>query len=247
MVAGIAVVGLLAAAVVFGPALIDRGDGCEVIRPGPAHAAFVAGTAMTMDEAPTLPVSYTWDPSATAGVSYMAQQQRNDDAWGPLDADGDLTTTSDVAPYSTYGFRVQAVDSCTSPWTRVPPFLVKGYPQYQADDQGTWDFLESSTYWGGNAKSTTEDGASISLSFVGRAVALIGTAGPSMGQFEASIDGEPAGIVDADAAATTLRSVLAAWDWPHVGEHTLELVKLPSSTGSSLVVDGFVVLEPSAG
>ncbi len=246
------IVGIIAASVMAVAAIaigviimIDNpaeSQGCRVAPAGRPRVGFVVPSALSDDEHPTVPLRLAWSASSTPEVTYDVHLKEGDSPWAPATDTIEPTTQQDAAIYSIYQVRVGASGSCLAEPTTSKPLLVKGYQQYQADSEGAWTFLQGPDYWGGDAKTTTEEGATIRLTLGGNRVAVVGTAGPLGGEASVAIDGQPAGTVNAWAPTTTHRAVLASFHVTGPGPHVLELVKLPSDDVTTLELDGFVSL-----
>jgi hypothetical protein len=114
----------------------------------------------------------------------------------------------------------------------------------QATYQGTWTDVTGSSLTAGTARLTAEPGAAATFTFTGSAISWIanrsGSSAGGMadvytdGTLRATVDTGPAGVV------FTKR-------WASAGPHTIRIVAAEQQFGSTVWLDGFLVLNPVTG
>ena len=100
---------------------------------------------------------------------------------------------------------------------------------------GSWSRVASTLAFGGYVKVSNNAANSVSLTFTGRDVSVIGPLGPSGGTATVYLDGVNVGTAGAYAPVASPRQRLFSYEWPTVGTHTLKLVHNP--TPGSFTID----------
>lgn len=135
------------------------------------------------------------------------------------------------------------------PVVALPAPVVPGAGTYQNDSafvttQGTWSTLSSAADSGGSVGYSNSVGAAAFLRF-GHGVSWVSRLSPSSGINEVVVDG--AVVATVDRYSPTTRAGVTVWtSGPlRAGEHTVTIrrgtAKNPAATGSTLVLDAFVV------
>jgi hypothetical protein len=88
---------------------------------------------------------------------------------------------------------------------------------------GTWRTARSGAYAGGGARYSTATGASVSVTFTGRAVSWIGPVGPTRGRAAVYVDGRYLRSLNLYATRFHARRVLLEAAWPVRGVHRLTI------------------------
>jgi hypothetical protein len=142
----------------------------------------------------------------------------------------------------TYGFQVRAVKgSSSSAWQPATSFTVVGRQQTAFSTTGKWAATSSTNLWGGSAMFSKASGASASMSFTGRAFAIIGDTGPGNGSAKVYVDGALTATVSEHATSTTYRNIVGHWSADTSAGHTLEIVNSATSGHPRFDLDGLVV------
>lgn len=145
---------------------------------------------------------------------------------------------------NSYAMRVQAVSgSNTSACAANTAFTVVPFQDSTLSYTGTWSLGSVSTLWGASDHHTNAAGASASLSFTGRNVAVIGNMGTGNGSAKEYIDGVLVKTVSEYAGSTKYRQVVAKWGWATPGAHTIKMVNLATSGHPRFDIDGIVVYQ----
>jgi hypothetical protein len=107
---------------------------------------------------------------------------------------------------------------------------------------GRWRNVASSTALGRTLRRSAAAGATATLRFTGRAVAVVAPRGPGLGRADVLVDGVRVATIDLQAGSGTSRVVVFAKAWPAPGSHRLT-VRVRGTAGRPTVpLDAFVVL-----
>ena len=198
---------------------------------------------------PELPVTLTFKPSAPAGVPIAEiQAQVSSDggaSWQGLKLAKPTahTVTFNSKPGTQYLVRASATDSLSvqSKWSSSQPFTptITDDSDQTLSYAGNWTPFADSRAIGGDLTSTSEQGDSVSWSFTGTQVGVIGRVGPQQGSGELFVDGTDEGALNFTAPKTKERDVIAGVSLKP-GTHT---VKLVSQGGGPIVFDGFTSIQ----
>ena len=127
-----------------------------------------------------------------------------------------------------------------------PAYPEYGYPEANVVVKvGTWGAMRSTAYTGGQQSFSNDAGGSLSVSFTGERVALIGDVDPYRGQAEVWIDGEYGTTIDCYSPVTRRQQRLWTSDTLASSTHTITVKVLgtmnASSRGAWIAVDCFKV------
>lgn len=210
---------------------------------GPRSGAAVSATA--------LPVSVSWTAADNAGGSGIARYELAKSTDGGTvwaNVSSALTSTSfatAVAPSGTVRYRVRAVDWAgnASAWA-TGPVLTPALSETSSGVTvtGTWATASGTSYSGGSTRYNGTAGNSMSITFTGRAVAIVSTKAASRGAFKVYLDGVLASTVDTLAASTAYRVQVFAKDWGSSAAHTVKVVVVGTAGRSRVDLDAFVIL-----
>jgi hypothetical protein len=107
---------------------------------------------------------------------------------------------------------------------------------------GRWRSVASSSALGRTLRQSATAGATASLRFTGRAVAVVAPRGPALGRADVLVDGVRVATIDLRAGVTTSRVVVFSRAWSTAGSHRLT-VRVRGTAGRPTVpLDAFVVL-----
>jgi subtilisin len=194
----------------------------------------------------SLPTTVHW--SAVAGATkYEFQQTTFEGNWQNV-ALSPQTATSLLRwewPGWLYRYRVRAyVGGAWQPW-------LTGSRHSPKDHSGTADLIRySSRQWSTTIENdtystrpvhATRAGATATMTFKGREVALLSTLAPDRGRASIFIDGRYAATIDLRSSSRHARRVVYSRAWLDPGTHTIQL-KVAGTTGRARVdVDAFIV------
>lgn len=109
---------------------------------------------------------------------------------------------------------------------------------------GSWASTAQAAATDGTYRSTPTRNETVTVAFSGTSIDWITAKGRGYGQASVTIDGVPRGTVDLYASTTTWRSLVTFAGLP-AGAHTMAIkalgTKNTAATGTSIVVDGFVL------
>jgi hypothetical protein len=207
------------------------------------------GSIPELLNSPQLPVLLSFKPTPPAGVPIgQIQAQVSSDGGSTwqvvkLAKPTAHTLTFDSKPGTQYLVRAAATDSLSirSKWSTSLPFT----PEITDDSDpslsyaGAWTPVADSEAIGGDLTTTTQKGDSVSWSFTGTQVGVIGRLGPKEGTAELFVDGTDEGVLNFTAPKTKERDVIAAVS-VKPGTHTVELV---AAGGQPIMFDGFTSIQ----
>jgi hypothetical protein len=198
----------------------------------------------------------SWSATDNVGVlNYDVQRSTNNSTtWtNELSASTATARTAQLAPGTTYQFRVRARDAAgnVSAWVTGTAFRLalnqESVPQVAY--VGTWSTETLSTTSGGTQKFAAAAETTATFTFTGSGIAWVSTKHNTRGRAEVIIDGVSAGTIDLYQSSTTAatRRVVFQRSFPTVGTHTIRIrvlgTKATASTGTRVDVDAFVTTQ----
>jgi hypothetical protein len=232
--------------------------------PGPSATApvpsIVNHSTLTLA---TVPVTLAWSAMPSASGSPVAgyELQQSTDAgttWTAITLSAPLTTTivQDIVPSNatSYRFRVRASDAAGNlgAFAVGAPFSVAAVQESDPDIAyvGSWPIASRANAFGGSTSSNSVGGSTATYTFTGSYVAWITEKDPTHGQAIVSVDGVANPLIDNYNAGSLSRRVMYVRALPQ-GTHTIEVkvlsTKGPSSTGTRIDLDAFVVFGDPSG
>ena len=209
---------------------------------------FVANTSISGGKvAMDIPVEGT--DNLTGVADFDLGQKTGAGAWKDVPVAPSTSLAQDpvgrlLAPGNKYTFRVRATDVATnaSPWAVGPPLKVKKIQESSArlHYSSGWTSTSNGGYWGGHAKKTTKQGATVSLTFTGTSIAWVSRVGPDRGAVQISIDGVR---VTLNLYSPTVGYQRVVWthSWSTRSTHTVTVKAL--SSGQPVELDAFLTGE----
>ena len=107
--------------------------------------------------------------------------------------------------------------------------------------RGTWGPLGSGGSWRQTLTSSSTYGNSVSLTFTGRAIALVAAKDPRRGSAGILIDGKAVGTVNLKAGSWHGQIVSFIYQFPSSGAHTITITVNGTGTYRDVLVDAFVI------
>jgi hypothetical protein len=216
---------------------------------GPPVAALVAGWQTGMS---SLLMRISWpaatDPSS-AIAGYELQTSRNGGAWGSTIAfsAAQREALSSVGFDATYRLRIRAVDSAGnwSPWVQgAADARVQAVDDRSSSlvRRGTWGRTAVSSAYRTTLSGSGRIGASMSMSFTGRAVGFVGPRSPLRGKVKVYIDGHYIQTIDMSSRTTVSRQLAFTRTFASAGAHRIMVVVVGTGSHPLVSVDAFVVL-----
>jgi len=186
--------------------------------------------------------------SAGPIARYRAQVQADGGAWGTLSTVGPSTLsvsrTIKVGP--AYMIRVQAADVAgnDSAWSEAAALASDVVQDSSTTLTGTgaWTRYGNALMSGGTTRYAKAAGASITLTFTGRGVAVVMPYGPTRGKAQVWLDGRLAGTVDTYRGTLAVRRIVFSRSWTASATHVVKVVVLGTSGRSRVDLDAFLVI-----
>ncbi len=207
---------------------------------------FVPGTSISGGLI-TLRVPWT-GTDATSGIArYELYQQTDSGAWTKVSSTLTSPTISKaLLTEHAYAFRVRAVDRAGNigPWATGPTVRLSRYSETnpKITYAGSWTTVQSSVFWGGQAKKASTAGAKASITFTGRSIAWVARNGPERGKAEIYVGGTKVATVDLYAATYQNQRVVWVGSFSNSGPWAVS-VKVLGTTGRPRVdMDAFVTV-----
>lgn len=196
-----------------------------------AFAPTADGRPRALVGATTVPTRVVWpvasDVSPIGG--YEVQASVDGGAWGPVTSLG--PTVRNIAPTQALGhayrYRVRARDigNNWSAWAEGDSYTASLVQDRSASVvyKGRWVRASYKLASGGTIRYATARGASVKLTFTGRAIAFVGPVGPTRGSVKVYFDGVYKGTLSLKARKNSSRLVTYSIGSNTLGRHTLEL------------------------
>ncbi len=200
----------------------------------------------------TLKVRVTWDPATDPSSSidgYEVQLSKAGGSWGSTIA---RSASKRVASWTldldaTYRFRVRAVDSVGnwSPWAESASHRV-----HPVDDRnssvvrsGNWVRKSSSGAYRGTVSGSRSATASLSMTFSGTGIAVVGPRNSRRGKVRVYVDGSYIKTIKMRSSTSINRLVVFKRAFSSSGTHTIVLKPTGTGTYPQFRLDAFVVLK----
>lgn len=175
----------------------------------------------------SVPVTLSWraaDNAALRSVTATAPAWRtfpaNATGWAATARPGRATTWRLLAT-DAVGYTAQATVS------RTPVLLA----ETSARKSGRWTTRRGGGYLGGRALVSASKKATLTWTFAGRSVALIGSVGKTAGRATVYVDGRKVATVNLKAGRTADRQAVWTRTWAGSGRHTVKIVVAAARPG----------------
>jgi subtilisin family serine protease len=190
-------------------------------------------------------------PAATddaSGIaSYDLQQQVNGGAWTTVLAG---TTARSVARALTidaiYKFRVRARDRAgnLSPYLEGASLTTKRFQETTslAKYAGSWALSSSTSWSGGKTRYASKASASVSFTFIGRAVAVVAPKSTTRGSVRVYVDNVYKGPLSLYRSPSASRMLVFGASWTANGSHTVKFVVVGTAGRPRIDIDAWMVL-----
>jgi hypothetical protein len=220
----------------------------DVPTAGAPTASLLSGVKMGQT---ALTVRVAW-PAATDPTSaiagYEVEASENGGPWmstvarSAAQRDAAYTVKFDIP----YQFRVRARDQAGnwSPWvvstapTRIHPVDDRSLSITRS---GYWLRRASATAWRTTVTGSSRAGATLTMTFTGRGIAVVGPKNPHRGKAKVYIDGAFYGTINMRSTAWTSRQVAFTWAFAAGGTHRITLRVVGGGTYPLFRLDAFVV------
>jgi hypothetical protein len=202
----------------------------------------------TVSASGRIPVTVTW-PAATDALSgvegYTVEVSQDGGDFDDFAASSSTSANGLVASGHRYRWRVRAFDRLgnVSPERTGPTIRVElvGDGSTAIRYSGAWRRISSTSAVGGTVRTTSSPGASATMTFAGRGIAIVAPAGPGRGAVDVVIDGRIAGRLDLGSPVNAARRV-GFFRALTGGTHTVRVFARATSGGSRVDLDAVVVL-----
>jgi hypothetical protein len=198
--------------------------------------------------------SITWIARAgpdrgKASVTIDGASKGTIDLYAP--SPGSLSTTFDGLTSSSHTVVIKVLGqkraASTGTSVTVDAFAAAGVTHedtHASIRYGPWSGVLQAAATDGAYRATATKNATAVVTFTGTRIDWITALGPNLGKAAVTIDGVSMGTVDLYAPSATWQHIIAYGDLPS-GPHTLTIKvlgqKRAASTGTTVVVDGFIV------
>jgi hypothetical protein len=198
-----------------------------------------------------LTVRVGWAPAtdpSSAIAGYEVEASANGGPWTSAIARSadQLEAAYTVGFDASYQFRVRAVDAAGhwSPWAQT----VRATMIHPVDDRsstitrhGLWLRRASASAWRATVTGSTRAGASLSMTFSGHGVALVGPKNPYRGKARVYVDGVYIRTINMRTVTSSSRQVAFTRDFPAGGTHTITLRVVGTGSYRLFRLDAFVI------
>jgi hypothetical protein len=106
--------------------------------------------------------------------------------------------------------------------------------------RGSWARVADGSALGNAVHRSRRAGATASVTFTGRAVAIVAPQGPGLGKAEVLVDGVHVATIDTRAKSHHSREIVFARSWSTAGTHTVTLRVRGTAGRPAVSLDGFV-------
>jgi hypothetical protein len=185
---------------------------------------------------------------ATSGVAaYDVQKSRDGAAW--VDVTSAAPTTTAILVWVEFGhsyvYRVRARDAAgnASAWQPAAALTVAA-----GDDKssamhygGSWSTVPSASAFGGSFHRTTSSGSTVTFTFTGRQLAIIGRMGPTEGAAAVYVNGVYQGTFSMYATTTLYRRSVWSKDFGTSAARTITIRALGTAGHPGVNVDAILV------
>jgi hypothetical protein len=192
-----------------------------------------------------MPVKLVWSGGdAFSGVDHYEVRQSTDGAaWAPIATPTSPTLSPALSPRHEYRFAVRAVDRAgnRSAWAYGTTFSLTPYHETSFSYQGDWSTVWTWAYWAQSANISYRAGASATLTFTGRSVALVSYGGPTRGKATIRVNGKDVATIDMYNPTDLKQRVVWSANWTTSTQRTV-VVEVQGTAGHPRVdIDGAFV------
>lgn len=194
-------------------------------------------------------ITVSWSATDESGIKrYALQRSINGAAWQRIDLPSPTSTevTLGIRDGRSYRFRVRARDNDGNRSTFRTGVSFRANlleAQESVLSGGAWRQYRDPAASGGYTRFSETAGARSTLTFTGRAIALVAPRGPGRGEARIFIDGEQVAVVDLGAATGSNQQLVFTRSWQKAAERTIQVVVVGTDTRPRVDVDAYLVLE----
>jgi parallel beta-helix repeat protein len=232
---------------ILGAAGVPLNDGTPLPVPAPRAGDPRVGVASGRLGTSGVPVTVSWASIAIADA-YQLQVQKNGGTWStvrlPSSTSRSVTTTLATGADYRFRLRLRTPPATWSPWAYSSTLKATRHQETTslARYAGTWRRVASSFASGGYTKYATAKGASVTVTFTGRAIAWVTPRGPSRGSARVYVDGVYRTTVSLYRSTAESRRIIFRTSWTANGTHKVEIRVVGTAGHPRIDVDAFLVL-----
>jgi chitodextrinase len=196
----------------------------------------------------SIPITASWTAADPGGVvAQQLERQVEGGKWSPVTLSTPSMRTVAVSARlgSRIAFRIRAKDAAGnwSAWATSAVVRPIGYNESSGliVRRGAWVHHTSTSSWGGNYRTASRAGASVSLTFSGRGVAFVSRRSFARGTVRVYVDRTLRATVNL-YGATSWRRLAYVASWSSLRIHTIRIVVVRTTGHRGVDLDGIVVL-----
>ncbi|HVM29455.1 MAG TPA: fibronectin type III domain-containing protein [Candidatus Limnocylindrales bacterium] len=237
--------------VYYSPGLTIHGDGGATAAEsgslsaniGVPNVQLLAGTALGSAHA-----RISWDPNnrRPSGTTYQLQRIVSG-SWSnvSLSSGGQTSIQLRLKPGTKQGFRVRLRDSRgnVGQWFSTGTFTPRLVQDANSSLSwsGDWSRVSTSNASGGTVRRSSQPGSSVTMTFTGKSIALIGTEGPRFGTARVFVNGTLEAEIELYAGSNRWRRLLFTRTWDTAATRTIR-VEVSGEKGAGQVdIDAFLI------
>lgn len=152
-----------------------------------------------------------------------------------------------LAPSSEHRFRVRASTEAAGagPWSAELVVKMRRYQDSHSAIRTSsgWSSASASAYSDGRVLFSTIRGATMTMEFTGRAVAIRGPIGPTRGEVDVIVDGETVGRIDLGADRFVGSVIVFERAWASDGRHSVGLRVVGTAGRAVVAIDAIDVID----
>ena len=198
----------------------------------------------------TVTASIRWSSGGTGSpiAANRLQQSTNGRAWTTvaLSTPKASSATRTLSPTATYRFRARSADKAGnwSGWTAGATFRVAMKQQTRSAIRysGTWRTKVRADASGGSLRYARGRGATATMGFTGRGIAVVAPRSPTGGEMNIYVDGRFIKTVYLYGSTYQPRRVVFSKSWASPGTHTIAIVKKYANPDAPISLDALLVL-----
>lgn len=192
-------------------------------------------------------VSWPAASDPLTGVVGYALRRGTSDGWTDVPTSGVTTkATTSLRFGAAHTYRLRATDGAgnvggPADSAAFTPTLY-GETSALATYGSGWSASSATSATGGRLRTSYQAGASMSITFTGRTIALVAPTGRSRGVFRVIVDGSYAKTVDLGASSSKAQVVVFSRSWTTSAAHTVRVEVIGTPGRARVDIDGFVIV-----
>lgn len=205
------------------------------------------GTALATNGSIPATISWTASDAGGSGISAQAVQlKRGTGSWQSIPVSVAARSASILLlPGSDYSHRIKVTDGAGNVGYSATGAVSTTLRQETSTTwrwSSGWTRTRSSGAWGGYTRYGSRRGASVSMSFSGRSIALVSPRSSGRGSANVYLDGALVATVRLYASPTGARRIVFTKSWATSGSHRITIKLLGTAGHPRFDVDAFAIL-----